>query len=523
MKVQLAKALWLKPRLLLLDEPTNHLDFEALSWLEEQIDEYPHTVVVVSHDVSFLHAVCGEILWIKDRKIEPLPRDALSPEDLARMQRTKPLHFRFAVPDDGPPQDHGVSVHNAEFSYPSESGGSQASSQALRVKGHVRFSGQSRAVMLGRNGSGKSTFLALCAGVLRPGKGSVDHTQGCKIGHYDQQMDEIDRCSELTAVEYLIHQCREPLEARMGVKARAAERSAERRGGKAFASTLYKQLAEIARGVLSGFGFDGELAIAVPVGRLSGGQKARLKLAVLSLRPAHILFLDEPTNHLDAEACEALAEGLSDFKGGIVVVTHDDLLIYRLIQCNWSRSELLTCHAGRVRCQKEFGGQCLKTLKEQVRRSEATGSCSAEMDPTSPRHSTKVAARASGSGPVQLPPWLASTSRRAVPRPQRRDTETASAADTSRKDQPDSPQLVPDCSSVATPARRRGREVVTRPGTPKDLVRKQEMAEKHHVQPRFTTTSARPSAPVVAQEQARPEPAALPNIPDRWDDDEVSA
>jgi ATPase subunit of ABC transporter with duplicated ATPase domains len=226
MKVQLAKALWLNPRLLLLVEPTNHLDFEALRWLEEQIDGYPHTMVVVSHDVSFLHAVCREILWIKDRKIEPIACDALSPEDLARMQRTKPLHFRFAVADDGPPQNHGVSVHNVEFSYPSESGGSQPSSQALRVKGHIRFSGQSRAVMLGRNGSGKSTFLALCAGRLHPSTGSVDRTQGCKIGHYDQQMHEIDRCSELTAVEYLIQQCREPLEARMNVKAQAAERSA---------------------------------------------------------------------------------------------------------------------------------------------------------------------------------------------------------------------------------------------------------------------------------------------------------
>merc|ERR1719199_1375663 len=87
---------------------------------------------------------------------------------------------------------------------------------------------------------------------------------------------------------------------------------------------------EIARGVLSNFGFEGELSSIVPIKHLSGGQKACLKFAKLSLEPAHILFLDEPTNHLDAQACEALINGLSEFTGGIVVVTHDDALIYRL-------------------------------------------------------------------------------------------------------------------------------------------------------------------------------------------------
>merc|ERR1719326_1068737 len=87
MKVQLAKALWLKPRLLLLDEPTNHLDFSALLWLENKLEEYPHTTVVVSHDVSFLHSACREILWINNKKVESMPRDMVSQEDLARMQR----------------------------------------------------------------------------------------------------------------------------------------------------------------------------------------------------------------------------------------------------------------------------------------------------------------------------------------------------------------------------------------------------------------------------------------------------
>merc|ERR1712228_145279 len=101
-----------------------------------------------------------------------------------------------------------------------------------------------------------------------------------------------------------------------------------------------------------------------------GGQKARLKFAALSLHPAHILFLDEPTNHLDAESCEALANGLAEFRGGIVAVTHDDLLIYRLIQCSWSDSELLVCQDGCIRRQASLGTHCLNALKDQVRRSE---------------------------------------------------------------------------------------------------------------------------------------------------------
>lgn len=535
MKVQLAKALWLKPKLLLLDEPTNHLDFEALRWLEGQLDEYPHTTIVVSHGVAFLHEVCREIFWIKDRKIESMPRDVLSQEDLARMQRTKALNFRFAVADGGPPQDHGVSVHNVQFSYPSAASGPQTASKALSIEGHVRFSGQSRAVMLGKNGSGKSTFLAMCAGKLQPSRGSVDRTPGCRIGHYDQQMDEIDRHSELTAVEYLIQECCEPLEARLEVKTRAAQRTAQRRGGKVAASALQKRLAEVARGVLSGFGFEGDLAIALPVGRLSGGQKARLKLAVLSLRPAHILFLDEPTNHLDAEACEALAEGLSKFEGGVVVVTHDDLLIYHLIQCNWARSELLTCQAGQVQCRKEFGGQCLKSLREQVRRSEAGTLCDEDPRPPPPKTTAKPPDGDSASGPAKLPPWL--TGLRARPRVARCGEEAAPATRETEGVVLDTkvPQRAVSVSSVASPARLSRRigarqETVPRCSSTTEKPEKtaQRMLREHTEAGKSSASTGQPrvvpalSGSGVRQAisvAARPTPLALlPYVPDRWDE-----
>jgi len=412
MKVQLAKALWLKPKILLLDEPTNHLDFEALRWLEERLKEYPHTTVVVSHDVGFLHSVCHEIFWMRDLRLESMPRDIVSQEDLARMQRRKGLNFNFTVPASGDPKHHGVSLHNAQFTHLTENNRGTSSALQVQVRGTIRFSGRSRAVLLGQNGSGKSTFMGLCAGTLQPTRGTVDNTPDCQVGFYTQLMDELDLHGDSNAVDFLVATCPEQLHERLDMKATVAAKAAERRGSKAKATSAAcgKRMKEVARGVLSNFGFEGDLAVSVPVGSLSGGQKSRLKLAALSLRPSHILFLDEPTNHLDAEATEALAKGLSEFQGGIVVVTHDDLLIHRLIECNWAESQLLTSQGGDIRCRKEFGGHCLKTLKEEVRRSEREVpalldvACSGAMEMRGQIGTPVVPA----AKPKQLPPWLTS-------------------------------------------------------------------------------------------------------------------
>jgi ATPase subunit of ABC transporter with duplicated ATPase domains len=379
MKVQLAKGLWLQPKLLLLDEPTNHLDFRALQWLREQLEQYPHTTVVVSHDVSFLHDVCREILWMKDLRLEALPRDMVSQEDLLRMQRKRSLAFHFTTPEGSVAENHGLSLHGVEFSYPVSSGCGR-DPRRFQVKKEVRFSGSSRAVLLGKNGSGKSTFLDLCAGKLTPSCGSIDRTHDLKIGHYSQLTEELDQNSTDTAASYLVRKCSEELASHAGstrtsrlkgALASRGDKGSEVRGSLiAKAGKQQKKLLEIARGVLSRFGFEGDVSITVPVDRLSGGQKALLKIAVLTLQPAHILFLDEPTNHLDAEACEALAKALSEFKGGIVAVTHDELLIYRLIHCNWSASELLICRGGTVSRTQNFGASCLSALKGEVHRAE---------------------------------------------------------------------------------------------------------------------------------------------------------
>eukprot|EP00930_Biecheleria_cincta_P083497 TRINITY_DN73065_c0_g1_i1.p1 TRINITY_DN73065_c0_g1~~TRINITY_DN73065_c0_g1_i1.p1 ORF type:complete len:746 (-),score=156.10 TRINITY_DN73065_c0_g1_i1:419-2656(-) len=426
MKLELAKALWLQPKLLLLDEPSNHLDFQALQWLQEKIEEYPHTAVIVSHDVNLLHCTCQEILWIKDQRIESLPRDIVSPEDLLRMQRSRALKFQFSVPKGEDPLAHGISLHGIEFRYPSSS----SSSPCFRVKGNVRFSGKTRAVLLGKNGSGKSTFLDLCVGKLEPSRGSIDRTPDLKIGHYSQLTDELDRCSQVTAAGFLVQQCSEELSTSIASNrgsrlqaslARAVGKNPPGRqtdddpcskrseGAKAAKTSVNdKKLLEKARAVLNQYGFDGDEAVTVPVDRLSGGQKACLKFAVLSLRPVHILLLDEPTNHLDAETCQALAKGLAEFQGGVVAVTHDETMIYRLIHCNWTASELLLCRDGCLRHEKNFSAQCLRTLIDDVRRAEEIEKAAGRFESKKKAHQGNSAAASASSvtSSGAAPPWL---------------------------------------------------------------------------------------------------------------------
>jgi len=317
---------------------------------------YPHTVVVVSHDIEFLHESCTEILWVKERKIEALPRSMVSQADLARMQRRRCMNFKFAAAEHA--ADHGISFHGVTFQYEESA---RKATPLLRIPGGVRVTGSSRCVLLGKNGSGKSTFLQLCAGLLEPNRGSVDRTAQCEVGYYSQLNGDLDRDSSESAAGFIVRECRDVLSSRLGLTDSGLQGASDER-----------RLLEHARGALAQFGIEGDLAVNVPVSRLSGGQKACVKFAVLALRPAHILLLDEPTNHLDAEAREALARGLADFQGGVVVVTHDDALIYQLVECDWSNSELLVCQGGSVRCEREFGAHRLKSLKEQVRRAEVS-------------------------------------------------------------------------------------------------------------------------------------------------------
>jgi ATPase subunit of ABC transporter with duplicated ATPase domains len=367
-KVQLAKALWMKPKLLLLDEPTNHLDYHARLWLEEELKAYPHTVVVVSHDACFLSELCDKALQIVNKHIETIPMANLSMEKVAAMQRANDGHrkvrgWHFAYPS-GDQQDlHGLSFHNVSFSY---------SPQDPPVLQHihrdvVRFHGRSRTAILGRNGSGKSTLLKLCLQIVEPTHGEVDVS--CEMRHFSQHFNEaLERYPDHAASEYLVESCLQGLQKR-------------------FRHTSKERLLEDACEVLSWFGLGRREAAKTLIKDLSGGQKARLNFAYLSLCPAHILILDEPTNHLDANGMEHLADALSRFEGGVVLVSHDELLIRRLLSSS-EHSELLICSSGAIR--HEAGLQGLSAyrraaFREQHLRAEAA-SRAAELRLEKSRH-----------------------------------------------------------------------------------------------------------------------------------------
>merc|ERR1719199_1612387 len=147
---------------------------------------------------------------MKDLKLESLPREMVSQEDLLRMQR-RSLNFCFNTPKAGDEQNYGLSLHGIDFSYDGGSNTGCSHPYRLQVKKEVRFSASSRSILLGKNGSGKSTFLDLCAGKLKPTRGDIDRTPELRIGHYSQLTDELDKNSTDTAASYLVRECREEL------------------------------------------------------------------------------------------------------------------------------------------------------------------------------------------------------------------------------------------------------------------------------------------------------------------------
>jgi len=259
----------------------------------------------------------------------------LSLESLAAMQRAdvqpRNRNWRFAFPVGDQPELHGLSFHHVNFSY------SPAAPPVLRDvhRDVVRFHGRSRTVILGRNGSGKSTLLKLCLGIVEPTQGSVDVS--CDIMHFSQHFNEaLDRYPDHVAASYLTECCRQGLQKR-------------------FAHTDEERLHEGACKVLSWFGLGRREAAETSIKDLSGGQKARVNFASLGLCPAHLLILDEPTNHLDANGLDQLADALSLFEGGVVVVSHDELLIRRVLASS-EHSELLVCSGGTIHHQSGLRG-----------------------------------------------------------------------------------------------------------------------------------------------------------------------
>ncbi|MBS4431229.1 ABC transporter ATP-binding protein [Pectobacterium punjabense] len=335
MRLNLAQALICRSDLLLLDEPTNHLDLDAVIWLEKWLKNYAGTLVLISHDRDFLDPVVTKILHIEQQSLNEYTGNYSSFErqratrlaqqqslyehqqervahlqhyiDRFRAQATKakqaqsrikmlermemiapahvdnPFRFSFRAPE---------SLPNPLMKMEKISAGYNDKLILESIK--LNLVPGSRIGLLGHNGAGKSTLIKLLAGTLAPLKGEIGLAKGVKLGYFAQHQLEFLRADE-SPLQHLV---------------RLAERETE------------QQL----RDYLGGFGFQGDKVTEITE-RFSGGEKARLVLALIVWQRPNLLLLDEPTNHLDLDMRQALTEALIDFEGALVVVSHDRHLI----------------------------------------------------------------------------------------------------------------------------------------------------------------------------------------------------
>ncbi len=331
MRVALAAALFAEPDLLLLDEPTNHLDLEATMWLEGHLARYPHTLLVISHDRTLLNSAVNQILHLSQRRLtlyggnydtfERLRAERRAHEAaFARTIEAQRKHmqafvdrFRYkaskarqaqsrlkAIAKLPPPAAVAEDPHVVfQFPDPIELAPpiitcDQASvgydGRAVLKRLDLRVDPDDRIGLLGANGNGKSTLAKLFAGTLTPMSGRVTRSPKLTVGFFAQhQLDALD--AESTAAEQM---------------ARAMP-----------------DLREPAiRAYLGRFGLSQQKA-DVKAKDLSGGEKARLALAQVCRVAPSLLILDEPTNHLDIDARAALVAALNDYKGAVVMVSHD--------------------------------------------------------------------------------------------------------------------------------------------------------------------------------------------------------
>jgi ATP-binding cassette subfamily F protein 3 len=335
MRLNLAQALMRPSDLLLLDEPTNHLDLDAIIWLEEWLKRYPGTLIVVSHDRDFLDAVVTAVVHIDQRKLrrytgnysafeaqrvqnlvlaqsqfEKQQRERAHLQSfidrfrakatkarqaqsrmkmLAKMEQLAPLHvaapFSFEFRDPLRAPNPLLVLEDLRAGY-----GDKVVLDAISLS----LQSEQRIGLLGINGAGKSTFIKTVAGVLAPLAGQMTVNKGLAIGYFAQHQVEMLR-DDQSPLWHL---------ARLAPDTREQE----------------------LRDYLGGFNFPGDMATSA-VEQFSGGEKARLALALIVWQRPNLLLLDEPTNHLDLETREALAVALAQFEGTLVLVSHDRHLL----------------------------------------------------------------------------------------------------------------------------------------------------------------------------------------------------
>lgn len=356
MRLQLARALMCPSDLLLLDEPTNHLDLDALVWLEAWLKRYAGTMIVISHDREFLDAITNVTLQIQQgelnryggnySKFEELRAQQLELQQasfskqqekmahlqkfidrfkakaskakqaqsrvkqLERMEKIGPVlaeadfTFEFKEPANLP--NPMLAISDASFGYVDDEG---TPTTILTGVNRSVLAGQ-RIGILGANGQGKSTLVKTIARTMKPLGGSVTEGKGLNIGYFAQQELDVLRPSE-NPLEHMIRLAKE-----LGPDIKQPSREQD------------------LRSYLGTFNFTGDM-VKQAVGTMSGGEKARLVLAMIVWQRPNLLLLDEPTNHLDLATREALAMALNDFDGTVMLVSHDRSLLRSVCEDFW--------------------------------------------------------------------------------------------------------------------------------------------------------------------------------------------
>ncbi len=403
MRVALASLLFSRPDLLLLDEPSNHLDLEATLWLEGFLKTYPGTLLLVSHDRRLLNAVAQKILHFDDKRLvlysgnydrfektrrEKLERQAaLQTRQLAQRRHIQSFVDRFrykaskarqaqsrlkmlermepiasmveeqTIPFDFPkPEPLSPPILNFE-----DCAVGYEEGKPILSRLNLRVDMDDRIALLGANGNGKSTFMRLISGRLKPQSGKLVKPSKLKVGYFAQeQAEELDlKASPLEHLQRL-----QPL------------------------ATETKLRAQLGR---FGFGVD---KVDTKVAKLSGGERARLLFALMSREAPQLLLLDEPTNHLDVDSREALVQALNDYDGALLLVTHDPHLIELVADRLWIVRD------GGV---EPFEGdledyQRLLTEQRREERERQRGETGAAPDPRKQDRKAAAEARAATSG-----------------------------------------------------------------------------------------------------------------------------
>jgi len=346
MRVSLARALFMEPTLLLLDEPTNHLDLNAVIWLDNYLQQWKKTLLVVSHDQHFLDNVCTDVIHLDQQKLQyyrgnyssfkkmykqkvrehekayekqekqikalkasgksgkqaeaqaKVTTNRKKEKNLSKreqedaqtnqaelLQRMKEYKVKFTIKNPPPLNPPVLGLKDAKYGYPNQ--------PLLFKKVDFGLDMSSRVAIVGPNGVGKSTFLKMLTGKVDIQDGEVIRNPRLRIGFYNQHSAD-QLTLEESPVEYL--------------------------------QRNFNMEYQDSRKLLGRFGLAGH-AHTIRIKDLSGGQKSRVALADMASREPDMIILDEPTNNLDIESIDALAEAINEFTGGVIIVSHDARLI----------------------------------------------------------------------------------------------------------------------------------------------------------------------------------------------------